>query len=47
MLLKLSHVEERRGALGRVRELNGRVYEIASRLGDDDLLRASTAGGRY
>lgn len=47
MLLKLADVEERRGALDRVRELNGRAYRIASRLGDEDLMRAATARERY
>lgn len=47
MLVKLSDVEERRGALDRVRELNSRAYEIASRVDDDELIRASTERERY
>jgi tetratricopeptide (TPR) repeat protein len=47
MLVKLSDVEVRRGALDRVRELNGRAYEIASRLQDEELMRASTGRERY
>lgn len=47
MLVKLSDVEARRGALDRVRELNGRAREIASRIDDAELLRASTARERY
>ena len=47
MLVKLSDVEVRRGALDRVRELNSRAYEIASRIDDEELLRASTGRERY
>ncbi len=47
MLLKLSEVEEQRGALDRVRELSGRAYQIASEIGDDDLMQACTAKERY
>ena len=47
MLLKLSEVEERRGALDRVRELSGRAYQIASEIGDDDLMQACTTKERY
>jgi tetratricopeptide (TPR) repeat protein len=47
MLVKLSDVEVRRGALDRVRELNSRAYDIASRLEDEELIRASTGRERY
>ena len=47
MLLKLSEVEEQRGALDRVRELSGRAYQIASEIGDEDLMKACTAKERY
>ncbi|MDX1645722.1 MAG: protein kinase [Longimicrobiales bacterium] len=47
MLVKLCDVEERRGALDRVRELNSRAYEIASRIDDPELMRASTGRERY
>ena len=47
MLVKLSDVEVERGALDRVRELNSRAYEIASRIDDQALIQASTGRERY
>ena len=47
MLVKLSDVEVERGALDRVRELNSRAYEIASRIDDQELIQASTGRERY
>jgi len=47
MLFKLSRVEERRGALDRVRDLASRAYGIASRVGDQALLEACAAQERF
>jgi tetratricopeptide (TPR) repeat protein len=47
MLFKLSRVEERRGALDRVRDLASRAYGIASKVGDQALLEACTAHERF
>ena len=47
MLLKLSQIEERRGSLDRVRDLASQAYGIATRVGDQALLEACTAQGRF
>lgn len=47
MLLKLAGVEEQRGALDRVRELSSRAYQIATEIGDPELMQACTAQERY
>jgi hypothetical protein len=47
MLFKLAQIEERRGALDRVRDLASQAYGIASRVGDQALLEACTAQDRF